>query len=328
MVTSRTILRRATVGATIAVIALGVLSAWATRGSVRWAPHRLFVPPKPAAKLRDWDDALVHGTRVRLCSLETGRVSVPRSSMLRRDHVRRDDSNENVPFPIYAHWIRHPSRGDLLVDSGLDESFARDSFGNFRAPARAVHTLLGASFELSPGDGVTSQLAAFGAHPAMVLLTHAHGDHTAGLPALGAATRVLLGLHEREDAAAYIGYGHLAAGQVLEEIDFDRGQPLAPFDSVVDLFGDGSVVAIATPGHSRGHTSYLVAARSGPVLLTGDASHSAWAFEHDVGPAAPTAGEEQTAQRSLDQIRAFAREHPAVRVVFGHEATTRICDAE
>jgi N-acyl homoserine lactone hydrolase len=321
-------IRRAVVGATVVVGALVALSAWATQGSVWRASHRSFEPPEPAAKLRDWDDALVRGTRVRLCTLETGHVRVPRSSMLRRDHVALDEQNENLPFPIYAHWIRHPSRGDLLVDSGLDESFARDSFGNFRAPARAVHALLGASFELSPGDGVTSQLASLGAHPTMVLLTHAHGDHTAGLPALGGATRVLLGLHEREDAAAYVGYGHVAAGQVLEEIDFDRGQPLAPFDAVVDLFGDGSVIAIATPGHSRGHTSYLVAARSGPVLLTGDASHSAWAFEHDVGPTAPTAGEERTAQRSLDAIRAFVREHPAVRVVFGHEAPSRICDAE
>jgi len=41
-----------------------------------------------------------------------------------------------------------------------------------------------------------------------------------------------------------------------------------------DVFGDGSVVLIATPGHTPGHQSLLVKLpKTGAVLLTGDAVH-------------------------------------------------------
>ena len=41
-----------------------------------------------------------------------------------------------------------------------------------------------------------------------------------------------------------------------------------------DVFGDGSVVIISTPGHTPGHQSLFVKlARTGPVLLSGDLYH-------------------------------------------------------
>jgi N-acyl homoserine lactone hydrolase len=41
-----------------------------------------------------------------------------------------------------------------------------------------------------------------------------------------------------------------------------------------DVFGDGSVTIIATPGHTAGHQSLLVKLpKTGAVLLSGDAVH-------------------------------------------------------
>jgi N-acyl homoserine lactone hydrolase len=40
------------------------------------------------------------------------------------------------------------------------------------------------------------------------------------------------------------------------------------------VFGDGSVIILATPGHTPGHRSLLVKlAQKGAVLITGDAVH-------------------------------------------------------
>ena len=42
------------------------------------------------------------------------------------------------------------------------------------------------------------------------------------------------------------------------------------------MFGDGSVVVLATPGHTEGHCSLLVRLRNtGPVVLSGDLYHYA-----------------------------------------------------
>ena len=45
-------------------------------------------------------------------------------------------------------------------------------------------------------------------------------------------------------------------------------------DGDYDVFGDGTVVIIATPGHTPGHQSLFVnLAKSGPIVLSGDLYH-------------------------------------------------------
>ena len=57
-----------------------------------------------------------------------------------------------------------------------------------------------------------------------------------------------------------------------------------------DVFGDGSVTVLATPGHTVGHCSLLVRLRNtGPVILSGDLYH--YAEERDLERMPP---EEQT----------------------------------
>jgi len=305
-------------------VALSALAAYATHGSIAHTPLRRFASPAAAGPMRV-DDVLERGTRVAFCTLETGRVHVPRSMLLRRDATQHDEAHEHVPVPIFAHFVRHPARGDVLVDTGLDASFVDDPLGNLAPPARAVHGSFGARFELPRGSDIASQLARLGATPRIAFITHVHGDHTAGLPALPASMSVVVGTGDADDPSAYVGYGHVGA-RTVHELDASRAVAMPPFDRVIDVFGDRSLIAIATPGHSRGHTSFLVNAVSGPVLLVGDASHTAFAFSHGIGPNGPTEADERIGQRSLERLRTFVARHPEVRVVYGHEAPVRVCD--
>lgn len=325
--TPRTESKRARRLAAIAAVALLlIVPAFVTHGSVRLARERRYVASRAPSHRMSFDAVLREGTRVSLCTLRTGVVHVPRADMLRRDHGTSDRANERVPLPIFAHLIRHPSRGDVLVDTGLDASFVHDELGNLSMPARIVHGLIGARFVLPRGEDVRSQLAALDARPRIAFFTHVHGDHTAGVPALPRRMRLVAGEGETRDVAAYLGYGHVGADRIVETIRFHDAPGLSPFEHVVDLFGDGSVLAIATPGHSEGHTSYFVSARTGPVLLIGDASHTRWAFEHGIGPRGPTEADEIRGQHSLDALRAFAAAHPDVELVFGHEAGRLRCE--
>src|SRR6266849_4468618 len=55
---------------------------------------------------------------------------------------------------------------------------------------------------------------------------------------------------------------------------FAATQPIEKLTGDRDVFGDGSVMILSTPGHTPGHQSLLVVlAKSGPVLLSGDAVH-------------------------------------------------------
>ncbi len=53
-----------------------------------------------------------------------------------------------------------------------------------------------------------------------------------------------------------------------------RAGPVNKLDGDKDVFGDGSVMIFATPGHTPGHQSLLVKLpKTGALVLTGDAIH-------------------------------------------------------
>ena len=57
---------------------------------------------------------------------------------------------------------------------------------------------------------------------------------------------------------------------------FKPSHPVTKLEGDHDVFGDGSVMIVATPGHTPGHQSLLVKLpKTGAVLLSGDAVHLA-----------------------------------------------------
>jgi glyoxylase-like metal-dependent hydrolase (beta-lactamase superfamily II) len=86
----------------------------------------------------------------------------------------------------------------------------------------------------------------------------------------------------------------------------------------VDLLGDGSFWAISAPGHTDDDMAFLINGAS-PTLLTGDASHFAWAFKAGVGPKGWNDAGTARGRVSLERLRAFANAYPKVKVIYGHE---------
>ena len=97
-----------------------------------------------------------------------------------------------------------------------------------------------------------------------------------------------------------------------------RPDPDGRFAGLIDVFGDASFWAIWTPGHTPGSTAYLARTPRGPVLFTGDTSHTSWGWENDVEPGTFTFDHEKNRQ-SLAQLRALVKEHPRIDVRLGHQ---------
>ena len=83
---------------------------------------------------------------------------------------------------------------------------------------------------------------------------------------------------------------------------------------VTDPFG-----AISAPGHTDDDIAFLINGATA-VLLTGDASHFAWAFKTGVAPRGWNKAGTARGHVSLEQLRAYARAYPGVRLIYGHEA--------
>jgi Metallo-beta-lactamase superfamily len=96
-----------------------------------------------------------------------------------------------------------------------------------------------------------------------------HIDHTGALGHFPDATVIVQA--QELDAARAAEPPH-AHGYVRD--DFDRaGLDWRPVEGELDLFGDGAIRLLQTPGHSAGHMSLLLQLQeTGPVLLTADAA--------------------------------------------------------
>jgi len=95
---------------------------------------------------------------------------------------------------------------------------------------------------------------------------------------------------------------------------------MPPLGRCLDVLGDGSFWAVSTPGHSPGHISYVVNATSGPVLITGDAAFYYWGFANGIGDKFFDA-DKAVARQSREQLLAFTKEYPQLKIFVGHELT-------
>jgi len=227
-----------------------------------------------------------------------------------------------VPCPAFL--IQHPSAGPIVVDTGLHPSVASDPSENFgRLGARI------SSPHLEPGTDVPAQLRARGIKPSDVktlIMTHLHFDHASAISEFENST-VIVSDSEWEAATtdsrpALRGYrpAHYDYAFDYRTIDYDRAgiTSYATFGRSFDLFGDGSVRLIYTPGHSAGHQSVMAHLSDRDFLIGGDAIYTA--AQLDDAPLPPAPVDEHRFRRSLQEIKLFRREFPAAIITPGHDA--------
>jgi N-acyl homoserine lactone hydrolase len=225
-----------------------------------------------------------------------------------------------VPIPCFL--VEHPTVGPFLVDTGLHRAAGE-------SVRRAYGTRAAALFRIRMDEGaaVTDRLLARGLDPLgidLVVMTHMHYDHTGSVEAFPRSTFVV---DEREWEAAIHG-GFLQGyrrklfdhGYEWRTIDFGAPQvdSFASFGRAVDLFGDGSVRLLSTPGHTKGHVSVLLRLRSGrELLLAADAAYSRRTIDEELLPT--FCDDPHRYMRSLREIRRYLELTPSALVICGHD---------
>jgi len=206
-------------------------------------------------------------------------------------------------MPVGAFLIEHPA-GTAVFDTGMHPELEHT-----KERMRSTADL----FELETPEGwtVAGQLGRLGVSPDDVdvaVVSHLHFDHCGGLAQLPGARVVV---QRAEWSAAFSA--PLVEFGVFNPEDFDLGHDRQVLDGEHDLFGDGSVVVVPTPGHTAGHQSLLV---EGRLLLTGDACYCRLALDLD---APPEFGHDVDRQRAGF---AWLREQEAagIQLVFSHDA--------
>jgi glyoxylase-like metal-dependent hydrolase (beta-lactamase superfamily II) len=228
---------------------------------------------------------------------------------------------DRLRLPIPAFLIEHPNAGLVLVDTGFHPSVAVDE-----RPFGRLGGLIFKDLEMTPEQAVPGQMRERGFDPddvRTVVLTHLHADHASGISQFPNATFVL---SEAEWSAAAAGgprqgyfRHHFDHAFDYRLLDFDSpgADSFASFGRAFDLFGDGSLMLVYTPGHSAGHLSVVARLAGRELLLAGDAVFTMPDLEGAPLPFATLDG--HLAGRSLYEIGLYRRETPSALIVPGHD---------
>jgi N-acyl homoserine lactone hydrolase len=190
-----------------------------------------------------------------------------------------ENIGKSIEFSSTCYLIRHGG-SSLMWDTGVPEATIGDPKGWSTLPKLIVYHL---------DRTITSQLAEIGLKTSdidYVAISHTHGDHIGNVKLFPDAT-VLLQRAEYD----WINSGPLTDPNLNQLVILARqlmGQPknLKLIDGDLDVFGDGSVILISTPGHTPGSQSLMVhLANSGYIVLSGDVVHLQENFEKNIVPA-------------------------------------------
>jgi glyoxylase-like metal-dependent hydrolase (beta-lactamase superfamily II) len=146
-------------------------------------------------------------------------------------------------------------------------------------------------------------------------ISHYHADHTGQVGSFPKAT-LLIGKGDWDAISSpqpifgvnYQPFQYWTKGEgKVEQVPLDK-----------DVFGDGSVIMLYTPGHTPGHHCLLVKLpQMGPVVLSGDLMHFRENYESNGVPAFNTDRAQTLA--SLERVKKIAANSKAT-VIIQHDA--------
>ena len=221
--------------------------------------------------------AVAQGTAERLYVMECGQGQVP--------DLSRWSPGVNVgrksEYVTNCYLVRH-AQGWLLWEMGVGDYMVNVPEGR------------GAFTRWRLKRTLASQLEEIGVKPAdvkFVAASHTHADHIGNVDLFPQAM-LLMQKAEYEWPLPKGG---------------PRFKPEHPHTKIVgdhDVFGDGSAVLLATPGHTPGHQSFFLRLKNtGPILFTGDAAHFRENWEFRRVPSFNTDRDQSLA--SMDRIAAI-----------------------
>ncbi|AKT41474.1 N-acyl homoserine lactonase family protein [Chondromyces crocatus] len=235
---------------------------------------------------------------VRVHALDCGRADIQDMSFFGDDGGPRE--------LVAACYLVHHPRGALLWDTGIDDAVAR-------TPGGVVDS--GSSIRFRVEMPLRERLSRLQLAPEdvdYVAFSHLHVDHAGNANLFPGATWLL---NRRELPWATSS----PAPQGIEPALFSsyKAAQIRHLDGETDVFGDGSVTIVPSPGHTPGHQSLLLRLhRAGTFLISGDLTHTHGNWEHRRVP--PFNTDQEETLRSMDRLRALA-ESTGARFVVQHE---------
>tara|TARA_R110002126_G_C10490973_1_gene504685 strand:+ start:81423 stop:82358 length:936 start_codon:yes stop_codon:yes gene_type:complete len=271
-------------------------------GTSNLAPRPVFSShaPDPARRTR-------RSSGIELHMFQTGTLRT------KVKYIKMNQGDDDFEIPVPWFLIKHPM-GNVVIDGGNAVEAAIDKRGHWGAVVDAYDPVMNIA------DNCVDQCRLVGVEPndvRYVLQSHLHLDHTGAIGHFPKAQHIV----QRAEYEYAFNPQWFAEGAYIRA-DFDRpgldwkflgGE----YSDNFDLFGDGTIRTIFTPGHSTGHMSFLITLpNTGPVLLTIDAAYTLDHWNNKALPGLVVSSSD--AANSVAKLRRIADDTNAM-LVTGHD---------
>jgi N-acyl homoserine lactone hydrolase len=211
-----------------------------------------------------------------------------------------------IEIPYFFFLIQH-ERGNVIFDSGAHPSLAtnpRERLGDEADNWEIVMT---------PQDGVVDRLATLGVAAediTHVVQSHLHYDHAGGIEFFPHAP-----IYVQRTELAFAHDPPVYQAGLYVKADFDLPSiRWREVDGEHDVFGDGRILLVPTPGHCAGHQSMIVRLDSRVVILLADAAYLVEKMRERALPAAVLAWSPDHMVASWEKIEQLERELDAMLI--------------
>jgi len=195
------------------------------------------------------------------------------------------NEGQSMAFVDNCYLVKH-AQGWFLWDTGIPDAVAEMPDGLPAADPKAVHWYRPKT--------LAAQFAQIGVTPSDIkamAVSHTHPDHIGNVELF---PQTMLYVQKAE----YEWPGANGAPR------FNPSHPVTKLEGDHDVFGDGSVTILSTPGHTPGHQSlFLKLPKTGNVLLSGDLYHYPEEITYKKVPNFDTDGADREEPRSDRSVR-------------------------
>lgn len=263
-------------------------------------------------------------SRISVYIFHTGKVKVDKAIPLRESNplaitgLFRGEKKKLI-LPVSAYLIVHP-KGNILIDTGWDTKYATERPKELCGLVDKVSAPI-----IEKGEGIDEKLIKSGFSVAdikSVFISHMDFDHASGLRLVKSVGDIRTA-EEEWAACNKRGVRYVDTWSGICKVKTFRYQRtgIGPVGESYDVFDDGKVLLVHTPGHSDGHFSVLINGEDGYIVLGGDAAYLPESFEKHVIPGFTTS--KKLAEKSLEWLVNCKNDNNCKGVFVNHDTTVR-----
>jgi len=202
------------------------------------------------------------------------------------------DMGKIIRIPVFCFLVKH-KRGNVLIDTGFSANFQKTWGKRLKFFKPILETDIVEYLKNTKID--------------YIINTHLHIDHCENNPFFKDA-EIIVQKQEFEESCNPMPH------QKLDYVDnTDKTLKYRLIDGDLDLFDDGKIKIIKTPGHTKGHQSILLNINGKQILIAGDACYSSENLKYNLLPGLYWNSDK--IMEGYDMIRSLKD----TKIIYGHD---------